>query len=160
MRMGYPGGGHAVDPAWVFAHSGTGLEMVFQFFSNFTEHDLICKVVEAGEYPVSGEGASVQFNAGRCVEPRGDEFALVHHGEVTVGQRVSRQNLVASLSAVCPDAMALAGIIDADPGSWPVTIGATTDVAELIDRLFVFAYCIEQAKRHLREEPALRALLT
>jgi len=41
---------------------------------------------------------------------------------------------------------------------WPFRIGSTQDIAELLDTLFVYAYCIEQAKRHLREVTLLPEL--
>ena len=155
VHMGYPGGSHDIEPAWVYERAGTTLEMAFRFYENFTPNDLICKVVVAGEYPQSGEGASVQFNSDRCVVASELAHTLVHHGEVTVRTRVTRTMLVRAIEEICPREMDLAGIKNSNPSSWPVRIGTSADVPGLLDNLFVFAYCIEQAKRRLRNESPL-----
>lgn len=159
IHLGFPGGSHEVASAWIYQRAATNLEMVFRFYTNFTPHDLICKVVAAGKYPQSGEGASVQFNAARCVQARGSARQLVHSGETTVKTRLARPRLVETLERVCPREMDLAGIKNGSSKSWPVTIGSTNDIPALLDRVFVFAFCIEQAKRHLRSEPALPSML-
>jgi hypothetical protein len=158
VYMGYPGGNHEIQPAWIYERANTSLEMALNFYSNFSPTDLICKVIPAGEYPQHGEGASVQFNGNHCVIPDGVQQCLVHQGKFTLRAGIARSTIVATLQQICPEEMHLAGISDG-PLSWPLHIGSTAEIPALLDRIFVFAYCIEQAKRHLREEALLPRLV-
>ncbi len=155
VSLGYPGGTHELPPLWLYQRKNTDLEMLFGFYSNFTEDDLICKVVNHSEVIKPGEGASVQFNGDRCIRPEGQNALLEHDGRITVGKPVARKTLLDLISSVCPKEMALAGI----KGDWPVRIGATNDVSDLIDHLFLYCYCIEQGKRQIKNTELLPLLL-
>lgn len=135
---------------WRYLPHQGDLEMYFGFYDNFTPDDIICKVFSSWKELYRGMGASVQFNAGRCMTVS----CLCHHGDVTVGKRISRSHLVSLIQTICPREMGMAGIL----GSWPVTIGDTTNIPRLIDQLFVYAYCIEQAKRYIRGEAPMLPL--
>lgn len=155
-KFGSRVGPHEHTTCWVYQRSGTNLELWLGFFSNFTDDDLICKVLSKGEAP--GTGATIQFNGEKSVEPhRAGGFALRHSGSVTVGTPVGRAELVELIEAAAPaEAAALGGL---DPASsWPLRIGTTADIDALLDRLFDYAFVIEQAKRAKREEPRLPAL--
>ena len=154
VLMGYPGGTHNVPPAWVYRHDDSGLEMVFQFYENFTVYDLVCKVINPGQYPTSGEGASVQFNSESCIKSVPPYVALVHRGRVTVGSAIARHQLINLMSTACSQAMRSVGL-SASPRSWPISLGNTGDVGTLLDRIFLYAYCVEQAKRTIRHERLL-----
>ncbi|MCI0563448.1 MAG: hypothetical protein MN733_33655 [Nitrososphaera sp.] len=155
ITMGYPGDFHNVPPAWVYQHDASGLEMVFQFHRNFTDHDLICKVVHPGQYPASGEGASIQFNSDYCIRSVPPYCELVHHGRITVKRAIPRVRLINLMSRACPDAMLKVGISANFNNAWPISIGVTGDISSLLDRLFLYAYCVEQAKRTIRQETPL-----
>lgn len=157
VRMGSPGGTHGDLSLWVYARSGTLLEMVVGFFELFTPDDVICKVVPAGEYPRSDEGASLQLNADRCLFDKDDDIALVHHGRVSASGSISRARLIEVMTELCPDEMRTAGIIS--EASWPLELGRLGDLPALFDRLFLYAYCIEQAKRWKRQQPPLSRLV-
>jgi hypothetical protein len=152
--MGSRYGSHSVPPAWLYKHSKGQVEMVFQFYQNFSEYDLICKVSATGNYPTSGEGASVQFNSSHCISGSLSQAELSHHGRVTVGTPVSRNELANLMSIACPGAMQALGI-SWGSGSWPVSLGHTGDIPALLDRVFLYAYCVEQAKRTIRSEQIL-----
>ncbi|MEJ7601241.1 MAG: hypothetical protein WKG01_25275 [Kofleriaceae bacterium] len=157
VRMGSPGGTHGDLKLWVYARAGTELEMVVGFFQLFTPDDVICKVVPAGDYPRANEGASVQLNADRCLAMRDDQIALGHHGRVSASGSISRARLVEMMSELCPDEMRAAGI--ASEASWPLELGRLEDLPALFDRLFLYAYCIEQAKRFKRDQSPLSRLV-
>lgn len=153
VKMGSPSGAHEVPPAWVYKRRNGALEMVFQFYWNFTKDDLICKVVEAGQYPENYQGASVQFNANESVRVEGGAAVLFHHGRVTLRHGISRDRLLEAMHAVCPRATDLASIHSTE--SWPLRIGSSDDLPKLIDSIFLYAYCLEQGKRHLSGLPLL-----
>lgn len=89
-EFGSKGGGHGELHCWVYQRRDTDLEMLFAFYDNFTPDDLICKVVDAGAGVRPGEGASIQFNADRCVRSVGYRaWELTHHGRVTAGEAIS-----------------------------------------------------------------------
>lgn len=86
------GGRHEPLQCWVYQRSGSGLEMLFAFYQNFTPYDLICKVLADGSSLQPGEGASIQFNSDRCVRALGrGTWSLSHHGRVTAGETI-REN--------------------------------------------------------------------
>jgi len=157
VRMGSPGGTHGDLSLWVYARTGTMLEMVVGFFELFTPDDLICKVVPAGEYPRSDEGASLQLNADRCLFAIDDDIALIHHGRVSASGSISRARLIEVMTELCPEEMRAAGITG--EASWPLELGRVSDLPALFDRLFLYAYCIEQAKRFKRHQSPLSRLL-
>ena len=132
--------------------------MLFAFYQNFTPNDLICKVLAAGQDVRPGEGASIQFNADRCVRAAGRKaWGLAHHGRVTAGETISRDRLVHPIAGVVPAARQLLGDLTLK-SAWPVTLGRTSDPAAMLDRLFVYAYCVEQGKRSIRSEKLLPSL--
>lgn len=51
-------------------------------------------------------------------------------------------------------------IKNSNPTSWPVRIGTSADVPGLLNHQSVFAYCVEQAKRRLRNESPLPTFST
>jgi hypothetical protein len=158
INMGYPGGSHEEVAARHYVSSDKRLAMLFGFYSNFTPHDLICKVVPAGTYPEIGDGASVQFNSDRCVREVNGAWTLVHHGDVTVGTRIARATLVDHMLRRAGHVMAMLGVPNEEAIVWPLTLGSLADLSSLIDRVFCYAYCVEQAKRELRSEVPLPEL--
>lgn len=158
LEMGCPRGRHESVRAWRYARDGGSLELLFGFYANFTPYDLITKVIASGDDPAPGAGASVQFNAKRCVHEANGELALQHHGEVTVGMRISRSALVKGMRKHAGKAMALAGLHVGLRGPWPVHLGTTTNFARLLEAIFCFTYAVEQVKRARRKESALSQL--
>lgn len=156
VRFGCPEGTHGDITAAVHRDPGSGLELVVGFIELFTPDDVICKVVPPGDYPRKSEGASIQLNAERCLVAEDRTVKLVHHGRVAAGGTISRARLCEVMSELCPDEMVRAGIADED--SWPITLGSTADIPALLERLFVYAYCIEQVKRFKRDQPPLSRL--
>jgi len=152
--MGHPCGEHEIPPLWVYSRAGNSLEMVFGFYHNFTPDDLICKVIPAGEYPLKGEGASLQFNGDLCTEHVSDAIVLQHSGRITVRSAIKRDDLLASVERDNKNIMQNAGFT----GVWPVRIGSTAAIPALLDRLFLYTYCIEQAKRSFRGKPMLSTI--
>lgn len=152
--MGSRHGSHSVPPAWLYKHNKGHLEMVFQFYRNFSDYDLICKVTTPGNYPTSGEGASVQLNSNHCITASFAHAELSHHGRVTVKTAISRDDLVNTMSTICPRPMQILGI-SWGRNTWPLILGNTGNIPGLLDRLFLYAYCIEQVKHSIRGEQPL-----
>lgn len=156
---GYPGGSHEPARCWIYRPHGLGLEMLFGFYSNFTPDDLITKVIPANAEIKKGIGATVQFNADRSVTPDGEHFALHHHGLITVHHAMSREALVNCIREQAPDADRMLGGLDVVQG-WPLRLGSTDRLNDLIDRLFLYCFAVEQAKRSWRGEALLPPLQT
>lgn len=149
-EFGFPGGRHEPADFYVYKRKGTGLEMLFAFVRNFWPNDLFTKIVPAGDTPASGEGATLQFNADLCI---GDGDELTHYGGVTVIKSVGRRDLVAAIENSAGDAWSTF-----KPLAWPVNIGTAASPSSLLDKLFLYSYCIEQAKRTIRKKSLLRPL--
>lgn len=150
-HLGSPGGSHSIDRFLCYIRNGTNLQMYFSFYKNFSDDDLLCKVFSSWGDLYSGMGASVQFNAHRCVDGKGTIAYLRHDGRVTIKKPILRSKLISHIEAICPQEMKLARI----SGEWPVMIGTTTNIPDLINNIFVYAHCIEQAKRIIRSEGPL-----
>lgn len=147
-------GGHGPLDCFVYERLGTSLEMLFAFYPNFTDNDLICKVVARGEAPDT-KGASIQFNGGRSVVPHpSDDLELRHAGSVTVGSAIKRAKLAELINRHASSVLSRFGDFDAAT-SWPFRIGTVGDFDALLDRLFDYAFAIEQAKRIVRGEALL-----
>ena len=158
VQFGFRGGRHQPTPCWVYERSDVTLDLLFGFYENFTDADLITKVVQRGEKPAPGTGASVQFNGDRCVEKTASGgWTLSHHGRVTVGSSIRRDDLVSRIESHAPKAAYLLGPIGG--AAWPIAIGDTDNTSGLLDQLFVYVYAIEQAKRSFREEKPIPTLL-
>lgn len=155
INFGFPAGGHGDIPCWTYAPRGAALVMHFGFYSNFTPDDLICKVSTSADSFRRGIGASLQFNSGLSVEA--DPLRLVHSGRVTVRTSVARATLLDEMEKTAPHAVRTLGINGVD--AWPIEIGRTSDLPTMLDRLFLYAYAIEQAKRSIRREAILPPLL-
>lgn len=153
-QFGFRGGNHEPTECLIYRPNGSDLEMRFGFYGNFTPDDIICKVVPIGADIPQGEGASLQLNADQCIRARRDgELILEHSGLVTVaGKRRSRADLLKAIGQTAPEALAMLGGLN-----WPYTIGSTDDIEQLLDTLFVYAFCIEQAKRFFRGDQLLPA---
>lgn len=152
-HFGTPRGGHDPLDCWVYSAYESDLELMFAFYSNFSPDDLICKIVLADQVPMDGEGATLQFNGNENVEDDGVDQILRHHGLVTVGRRIARADLLERIGVHASEADAALGGIE-----FPLFCGSTADVGSLLDRLFLYSYAIEQAKRSFRQESALPAL--
>jgi hypothetical protein len=150
VRFGTPTGGHNPLDCWVYSAYSSALELVFAFYSNFSPDDLICKIVPAGHAPTDGRGATLQFNGHKSVEDDGIHYTLRHDGLVTVRNRIARADLLERVRLHASEANAALGGIE-----FPLVCGSTADLGTLLDRLFLYAYAVEQAKRSLRQEPAL-----
>lgn len=157
LTFGCPSRSHGEQSYWVYRRTDTELEMCFAFYDNFTPDDLLCKVFCVGEPASDGQGASIQFNGNKCMEDLGLDVGFYHSGRITVTTPVSREDLVEAIVQSAPDGIDCLGGCDSLQ-EWPFQIGTTGDLAGLIDRLFVYAYCVEQAKRWLRGEGPLRRL--
>lgn len=155
-QFGFRGGNHEPIACWIYRPDGSELEMRFGFYENFTPDDLICKVVPIGARIPQGEGASIQLNADQSLRARRDgELILEHSGLVTVaGKRRSRADLLKAIGQTAPDTLTNLGGLN-----WPYTIGSTDDLKQLLDTLFVYAFCIAQAKRFFRGDRLLPASL-
>lgn len=157
-RFGYPGGSHEPTECWAYRPHDGAVEMLLSFYSNFTDDDLICKVNPVGKGAHDGAGASIQFNGDNSVTEERGVLTLRHHGRVTVTSAISRAALVETIRKNAADADAALGGLDADHG-WPLRIGSLADVTSLLDRLFLYAYAVEQAKRALRRDAPLPPVL-
>jgi hypothetical protein len=157
ISFGTPRGGHETTTCWVYRPTGVpDLEMFLGFYSNFTDHDLICKVLPVDTQVVPGIGASLQLNADECLREVGPDIALTHHGRVTLTSAIARNDLVADIAQYAGSGYdALGG--DITFSSWPITIGSTRFFGALLDRLFLYAFCVEQVKRSRRGEDLLPA---
>jgi hypothetical protein len=111
-----------------------------------------------GQYPTSGQGASIQFNSNFCMVPDSTKVALRHHGRVTITSALSRKRLIDAMEATCSSVMKIVGI-PSKPRDWPFFIGTTDKTHQLIDNIFIYAYCIEQAKRFIRKEVPFEDLI-
>ena len=131
--------------------------MLLGFQKNFTPDDLFCKVIPIGEDLYEGAGASVQFNGDICTADEAGEVVLTHPGRVTVTSAVSRADLINAIRRVAPDADSALGGLDPAHG-WPLRLGDTANVSALPDRLFIYGYAVEQAKRSMRNESSLPAV--
>lgn len=156
-NFGFPGGKHESIRCWVYRAHGSAVELLFGFYSNFTADDLLCKSMATGSSLPQGAGATIQFNADRCIDADGEILALHHSGAVTVGSGVGRRRLVEGIYDRAPEAAVALGGLDVDHG-WPFRVGSTGDIPELIDRLAIYAYAVEQAKRSIRGDSPLPRL--
>ena len=123
-EFGFPGGSHTPTNCWVYGRTGTGLEMLFSFFNNFTPNDLLTKIVEAGATPMVGEGATLQFNADRCFRIlSNNDIEVSHHGQVTVSRKVARRDLVAAINKGTPNAWSALQQKISQQTDWPLLLG-------------------------------------
>jgi hypothetical protein len=95
----------------------------------------------------SGDGATVQLNLapqrGLAQHSRGVE--LQHRGNITLGRGAVKRDLLADLvNRAAPEAAVALGGIRSD--TWPITLGDTTSPADLIDRLFLYCFALEQGE--------------
>jgi hypothetical protein len=151
VNLGYPGGSHGETQYWRYTRKSAEFSMLFAFYRNFTPHDLICKVVRNGELPSFGDGASIQLNSDRTItQLSGGHLQLHHHGSVTVVYALKRERLWKLIQTTAPDEAEELGLTG--PHDWPFVLGDTRAPGALLDRLFLYAYCIEQAKRKERQE--------
>lgn len=158
VRFGYPGGFHEPTSCWAYEPSGMPeLTMLFDFFSNFTPYDLICKVIPTGDEIAPGAGASIQFNASRCVSVHNGNLTFGHYGQVNANGTISRPALVAGFRNLAPVAFRELGG-DEFFSSWPVVLGALSDPGALLDNIFLYAYGVEQVKRAKRGDGPLPPL--
>jgi hypothetical protein len=146
--FGTPSGSHQETLCWVYKRNNSLLRMDLAFYSNFTDDDLICKVSTDGIN--KGDGATIQFNSGRCVS---EKKGLTHHGNVTVRKRLKRTDLFQLIEQNAADGLDFITTLHGSK-SWPIILGSLNNIGELIDQIFAYAYCIEQAKRaHRKESP-------
>ena len=154
-QFGHPGGNHGRLPCWVYRNGANPLEMWFAFYRNVTDDDLICKVMPSGQWVEPGKGATIQFNADKCMRPTNcGRVALYHDGVVTVRHKISRADLLDAMRKSAPDCEEALGRLGPYRG-WPRRLGTVDDLEQLIDNMFVYAYYVEQAKRYLRGDNPL-----
>lgn len=149
-QFGFPGGNHHSNLYWVF-EAGDDVEMLLGFNSNFSDNDLFVRVITAGEEIAKGSGATVQFNADRNLHRAQAAVALGHHLHVNPygTGRMSRMDLLQGMADLAPGAYALVhSWLAGDAKS--VALGSTADPAGLLDRVFTYAYAVEQVKRNAR----------
>ncbi len=156
IEFGFPGGSHDPADCWVYKRTGTSLEMLFGFYDNFTPNDLICKVIEIGEQIEPGTGGTIQFNSKLCVSlSSSGSLTLSHHGLVAVIRRICRHTLERAIKIVAETQW---NILISGKSPWPLEIGTTADISSMLDDLFQSAYCVEQAKRKIRQRPPLKVM--
>ena len=157
VRAGFHGGTHPDTACWEYRRKGTGLRMLFGFFENFTPDDLLVKVLDKSESPSNGLGATIQLNADQCLMGPGPQ--VCHSGRITVGKgSLKRDDLVSQFMNLAPEASARLGL-SADQ-QWPILIGSASECAALLDSVFLYAYGVEQVKRHYRGETLLSPLVS
>ena len=157
--FGFRGGMHDTTQYWVFDVPG-GIEVWMAFVANFSENDLFVRVMNAGDEPATGSGASVQFNMNECLlylEESGPQLWLTHNLRVNAGKSLKREYLLDRMKDLAPEASGL--IFDwLSDDRKSVHLGGTNDIEDLIQTIFVFAYCVEQVKRDFRGQPPLATI--
>lgn len=146
--LGTPGGPHTpVETPWLYEEAGSSRCLLFGFYSgrNGRGHDLICKVLPSLEGYRPKVGASLQLNAERTLEDDGDHVRLFHHGDVSRPCRIAHDLLAELIQEYAPREARALGVVFS-PGSWPLQLGSTRTPAHLLDRLFLYAWCIQAAK--------------
>jgi hypothetical protein len=153
VHFGAPSGNHDPVNCWVYSPNESEFEFVFAFFRYISPGSLICKVIPRGTEIADGDGASLQLNGDGIRFEDDDCPALYHRGDVTIGSRISRAELSERIEQEASEASSALGGIE-----FPFYCGSTGDIGSMLDRLFLYAYAIEQAKRALREESPLPSL--
>ena len=153
LSFGFPAGHHRSSTFWRFEPIRGSVMFHFGFVPNFSWDDLMCKVSPVGPLPDKGAGASIQLNGLKSFTVDGDVVSVSHSGSVTLGQALSRETLSAELSKLAPDVVAhFRGL---QGRWWPVSLGSTASLPELLDNLFLWSLGVEQVKRAFRDEPRL-----
>lgn len=121
--------------------------MLFGFYEgrNGRGHDLICKALPSPDDYRPKVGASLQLNAERTLVDDGDGVELRHHGEVSRPYRIARE-LLAELIQNHATREARALDVAFSPNVWPLPLGSTRAMPRLLDRLFLYCWCIQTAK--------------
>jgi hypothetical protein len=119
-------------------------------------HGLFTMAYQPDEAAPPGKGASIQFrlNSEVWLSRVRSGILLSHPGQFTRGRgRIARAELAELATDVEPRAAAALGM--SAPMRWPFAIGSTANLAALLDRLFLFTFVVEQAKRQfvLRHQP-------
>lgn len=155
-NWGYRGGKHRPVDCWVYRPLGSSTEVLFGFQDNFSPHDLMCRAQDADEVQADGRGATLQLNGHNCVLTNGRGQMLIHSGSVTVGSAVKRARLLTLMEEHAPPAFD--ALFAAASKPWPIVLGTTADVPALLDRLALYAFAVEQAKRAIRGERPLPSM--
>ena len=157
-QFGYPKGNLGQLSCWVYRNRAKPCQMLLAFYSNFTDDDLICKVMPSGQRVEPGKGATIQFNADNCMSStKSGRVGLYHNGVITVRHGISRDDLIDAMRKTAPDCEEALGRLDPHQG-WPRCLGTVDDPKHLMDSMFLYAYYVEQAKRYLRgDNPLLGA---
>lgn len=153
LSLGFPGGSHRSAPFWRFEPVRSPVIFHFGFVPNFSWDDLMCKVSPAGLPPAVGTGASVQLNGLKSFLVEGEFIAVAHSGSVTLGHALSRETLAADMTRLAPDVVAHFGGLQ--ERWWPLALGSTASIPDLVDNLFLWSSGVEQVKRAHREESQL-----
>jgi hypothetical protein len=157
VRFGYPGGLHEPTSCWSYQPKGApDVQMIFDFYKNFSDHDLICKVTRVGEDVRTGAGASIQFNANYFKPDVDGNVVFLHRGLVNAGGSISREALLAGFARLARPAFEELG---GEPffSSWPIQLGTTAGLDLMVDNIFLYVYAVEQVKREKRGEVPLPA---
>jgi hypothetical protein len=152
FKFGSPSGAFEPVEVWTYLRAASRHEMMFGFVPYAGDIGLFCSVGVGPDAFRSGEGASVQLNLGadHGLVREGRRIQLRHRGNVTLGRGAIKRQLLASLvNSAAPEAAAEIGGLSSS--SWPVTLGTTSFAADLIERLFLYAFALEQAKRLLSQ---------
>ena len=146
--------GRGQIPCWLYRHADTGLVLCFGFFPNFTDHDLICKVVAEGQEQSDAGSPALQVNAERCFWATANgALEITHHGSVSPeGRPITRGLLLSTMPRVAKRAVGLLGGLEDNRPGWQIRLGDTGHVAALLDRLFAYCLGVEQVKRHVLKE--------
>lgn len=153
LVFGSPSGAFAPVDVWTYMRVPSRHRMIFGFVPYAGDVALFCSVGVGPDAFRNGDGASVQINLARDhgLVREGRYIELRHRGSVTLGRGAVKREVLASLvNRAAPEAAAALGGIRAD--AWPITVGATSSIADLFDRLFLYVFSLEQAKRLLSQQ--------
>lgn len=148
-NFGTPSGGHPPVDCWVYEYNDSLFRLLFGFYK---KNDFICKVVLSSEGKIHGQGASIQFSS-KSFKKQNRKIELYHEGRVTREGGLGTKLLCKLLALHATIAVSLLGHIN-----FPLFIGSTANIGHLIDRLFLYAYAIEQAKRGYKNTELLPSL--
>lgn len=146
--LGTPSGPHTpIALPWIYTENDSPRCMIFGFYKgrNGQGNDLICKALQDVNHFKAKVGASLQLNADRNLDDDGEYVRVSHHGVVTRGQTISRDLLAELIQSAAPEQARRLGTVFA-PDSWPFEIGSTRKISQLLDRLYLYVSCVQDAK--------------
>lgn len=153
-----PGGSFPEATCRSYRHAALGLRMLIGTRVS-TSYALMIRVLGRREEQAPNSGATIQFGLGSFSTSKSRIPSLFHRGIVQVVRNghpgpVPRQELLQTILTNWNEEAGWYRLRD-----FKRAIGTTSGLATLLDRLFLYGYLVEQAKRHLRGQQALDRLL-